>query len=155
MIKKLSISNQLFIIFVSILLFASCAFSIITLVSVNRIAEKQVFSRLNSYAGILNPNRDGPRGSEFQDNTEPLAFKDMEVGYLVVFDNNFYERGIESYITQEELDALIAPFLEDHPYGTMHEGSVKTSVKRIFYFIRILMKIITQLYLLVQNILII
>ena len=137
MIKKLNISSQLFIIFVSILLFASCAFSIITLVSVNRIAEEQVFSRLNSYSGILNPNHEGPRGTEFEDGSQPLEFNDMQVGYVVVYGDNVYQRGVESYITTEELDSLIDAYLNNGQADRIYEGNVKTSVRRIFYVLRI------------------
>lgn len=151
MIKKLNISSQLFIIFASILLFASCAFSIITLVFVNNVAEEQVFARLNSYVGIMRPDREGPGGESSQIDSGPLELKDMEVGYLHVVDGTKNTRGIQYYITEEELESLVASHFEEYKenYNNNNQnndefssaytskGNVKTSVEKVFYVIRI------------------
>lgn len=138
--KRLNISSQLFIIFVGILLLASVSFSFITIVSVNDMAEEQVYSRLNSYAGILNPNRDGPRGRPYNyndDNDKPLELKDMNVGYLVKSGSNTYEQGLSSYISEEELNTLINTYVTDGVYNYNKQGSIKTSVQRVFYVLKI------------------
>ena len=51
--KKLGFTGQLFILFASILLIATIAFSAITITSVRAIAYDEVYSRLSSYSAFI------------------------------------------------------------------------------------------------------
>ena len=72
--KKNNISTQLLLLFFTILLIGTCAFTIITIVYVSYIANNEVYSRLTTYSQLLltNPNPDNSVG-----------FPDMEIGYFV------------------------------------------------------------------------
>ena len=70
--KKLNISSQFLIVFFSIILFASTAFSILTMSRIRRVAEEEVYSRLSTYVYLLDLDKKNP-------NTD---FPDMNVEYL-------------------------------------------------------------------------
>ena len=80
--KKLNISSQLLLLFVSIILVASIAFSIITLTTINSVADDEVYSRLSTYSYIL--NSDNYRGP-YNQQTDNLInnFHDMKIGYQI------------------------------------------------------------------------
>ena len=139
MMKKLNISSQLFVIFIGILLIASLSFSVITLASVNDIAEEQVYSRLNSYAGMLNPMNPRKDEEAYDNKDTPLELKDMNVGYRVVYRDREepFDKGITSFITEGELESLINKYVKEDTINFNIQGSTKTSIKRIFYVIKI------------------
>ena len=72
--KKLNISSQFFLVFFSIILFASTAFSILTMNRIRRVAEEEVYSRLTTYVYLLDLDKKNP-GTNFPDmNVEYLQF---------------------------------------------------------------------------------
>ena len=56
--KKLSITSQLILLSLSVVLFVSTIFTAVTLSGIIRFAEEEVYSRLYSYATIVKKNPD-------------------------------------------------------------------------------------------------
>lgn len=76
--KKLNISSQFLIVFFSIILFASTAFSILTMTRIRRLAEQEVYSRLSTYVYLLDLDKKNPE-TDFPDmNVEYLQFNKNE-----------------------------------------------------------------------------
>ena len=97
--KKINISSQLIILFFTILLIASCAFSITTLSRIRDFAEREVYSRLSTYIYLINTN-----------NHKNPDFPDMKVAYYIEDDTNnvrYASANIDRYITTDELNDLI------------------------------------------------
>ena len=114
MMKKLSISSQLFIIFFSILLVAGFAFTIVALSMINYTAETQVYSRMSTYANVINSSRYGPGEQE-----RAVSFDDMEIEY-VINRNNMFQNDMQQFksfdlnkmINDEDLNRIIAEINE-------------------------------------------
>ena len=66
--KKISITSQLILLSLSVVLLVSTIFTAVSLSGIIRFAEEEVYSRLNSYASIIktNPNNNYP-GQENMD----------------------------------------------------------------------------------------
>lgn len=77
--KKLNISSQFLLVFFSIILFASTAFSILTMSRIRRLAEQEVYSRLSTYVYLLDLDKKNPE-TDFPDmNVEYLQFNKFEI----------------------------------------------------------------------------
>ena len=94
--KKLNISSQLLFLFFFVIMVASCAFSIITLSRIQVIAEDEVYSRLSTYAYLINSN-----------DNEHLP--DMNIGFCINGPNgqNYYSPKLNNYVTHEELIEIV------------------------------------------------
>ena len=97
--KKINISSQLILIFFSVILIASCAFSIITVYRLRLVAEEEVYSRLSTYVYLIN---------ESNQIEETPNFPDMSVGYIINKEQtSFSTENIDQFVSEEEKDNLI------------------------------------------------
>lgn len=95
--KKINISSQLLLLFFTIVLVTSCAFSLIILTRIQIIAEREVYSRLSTYVFFIDDE-----GNE--------ELPDMNVGYYIVNSENpggYSSPSLNKYINTEELNKLI------------------------------------------------
>lgn len=95
--KKINISSQLLLLFFTIVLVASCAFSLITLTRIQVFAEREVYSRLSTYIYFI-------------DNEGNEALPDMNVGYYIKDSDNpngYSSPSLSKYISSEQLNDLI------------------------------------------------
>ena len=128
MMKKINISSQLIILFFTILLIASCAFSITTLSRIRDFAEREVYSRLSTYIYLINTN-----------NHKNPDFPDMKVAYYIEDDTNnvrYASANIDKYITTDELNDLIkyiASENEGNKVSFLANGYFKHNKNRIYY----------------------
>lgn len=128
--KKLNIPSQLLLLFFSILLIASCAFSIITLTRIHAIAEEEVYSRLSTYVYFIND-----KGEE--------KLPDMNIGYFIkkgTVNESFSSKSLDEYITMEDLCILIERISEDNASKDNKEaflanGYIKKSNTKVYYVV--------------------
>lgn len=95
--KKINISSQLILMFFSIVLVTSCAFSLILLTRIHVFAEREVYSRLSSYVYLV-------------DNEGNENLQDINVGYYLKNSDNpdgYYSPNLNKYISDENLSILI------------------------------------------------
>lgn len=95
--KKINISSQLLLLFFTIVLVTSCAFSLIILTRIQVVAEREVYSRLSSYIFFIDDE-----GNE--------ELPDMNVGYYIVNSENpggYISPSLNKYIDIEQLNNLI------------------------------------------------
>ncbi len=102
--KKLGFTGQLFILFASILLITTIAFSAITITTVRGIANEEVYSRLSSYSMFINNMEMG------DDKKRPEREKnDMKFGYII-YNNGTWEMNsdLDFEITDTFVETLVA-----------------------------------------------
>lgn len=112
--KKINIVSQLSFLFFTVLLFASCLFSIITLSCVTVFAEREVYSRLLTYTNIL-------IDEEFEG--EKL-YNEMNLGVLIKYDNKIYESHVTEFVSKDKIDKKINDLVSKN-----HTGKVKDQGK--------------------------
>ena len=107
--KKISITSQLILLSLSVVLLVSTIFTAVSLSGIIRFAEEEVYSRLNSYASIIktNPNNNYP-GQE-----------NMDTEFYIVENNEKYQ----SFNISEMID-------EDKLLSTIEEIKTKTIPNR-------------------------
>lgn len=133
--KKLNISTQLLILFFSILLIATCAFTLITTVYVNYIANKEVYTRLTTYSQLLYMNPNVTSGSAL----ELPEFSDMEIGYIVHKNNGDIYSNIDEYGGNNTISVIIEKInkkvTSDFVTSTSYiaQGNLEVNNKTIFY----------------------
>lgn len=116
--KKLNISSQFLVVFFTILLFASTAFSIVTMTRIRNIAEEEVYSRLSTYVYLLDLD---------QSNDPNPNFPDMSVGYL-----QFNKAGtikssnLDNYLTTEEIKDIFDDIVKESKNQQITENYKKT-----------------------------
>lgn len=129
--KKINISSQILLLIFIIILFATCAFSILTLTHIKNIAEEEVYSRLSTYVYLI----DG-KGSE--------KLPDMNVGFYIDSESlsSPYESSqLNNYVSIDELNKIVANVLEknnslDEPKKEyLSNGSFVKYGKQIYYVI--------------------
>lgn len=97
--KKISITSQIVLLFLTIILISVSAFSLITLSRVRLIAEEETYTRLLAYSRLFESNP--PQGQE------PGDFRDMEVAFIVNKGGSyFYSNDINSYLSESDLSEL-------------------------------------------------
>ena len=141
--KKLNISSQLLLLFVSVILIASIAFSIITLTTINSVADDEVYSRLQTYSYIL--NSDNYRGPYNQQADNLINnFHDMKIGYQIQrvdpISGNVFSKpeNTNDFISQDELLNLVNEIITSNEgqYNDYYsKGKIKTSVKPTIYYV--------------------
>lgn len=109
--KNISITSQLILLSLSVVLLASAIFTAVTISGIVNFAEAEVYSRLQSYATIvkLNPSQIYP-GQENLD-TE---------FYSVEFDETYKSRNLNSMISNERLYEIIESI--DERYSSERDG---------------------------------
>lgn len=131
--KKINISSQLLFLFFTIILIASCAFSIITLTRVQMIAEEEVYSRLSTYVYLINNN-----------NKIPNKLPDMNVSVYIRDSQSldFYESpNLKGTISLDELETLILSIKEKNDNSKnpkeiyLANGYLKRKGNRIYYVV--------------------
>lgn len=128
--KKLNISSQLLFLFFFVILIASCAFSVITLSRIQVIAEDEVYSRLSTYAYLINSN-----------DNERLP--DMDIGFSINGPNNqvFNSSKLNNYVSNEELLDIVNKIRKDNNskdeprISFLANGYVKKGSDKIYYVI--------------------
>lgn len=128
--KKLNISSQLLFLFFFVIMVASCAFSIITLSRIQVIAEDEVYSRLSTYAYLINSN-----------DNEHLP--DMNIGFCINGPNeqNYYSPKLNNYVTHDELIEIVDRIKIDNnsknepKISFLANGFVKKGSDKIYYVI--------------------
>ena len=141
--KKLNISSQLLLLFVSIILVASIAFSIITLTTINSVADDEVYSRLSTYSYIL--NSDNYRGP-YNPQADNLInnFHDMKIGYQIQrvdpMSGNVFNKpeNTNVFISQDEISDLMNEIIKSNEgkYNDYYsKGKIKTSIKPTIYYV--------------------
>ncbi len=141
--KKLNISSQLLLLFVSIILIASIAFSIITLTTINSVADDEVYSRLSTYSYILNSdNYRGPYNPQNDNLTK--NFHDMKIGYQIQrvdeMSGNVFNKdeNTKDFISEDEISDLMNKIITSNGgklFNYRSEGKIKTSIKPTIYYV--------------------
>ena len=99
--KKISISNQIVLLFLSVILISVSLFSIITLSRVRLIAEEETYTRLIAYSKIFESN--------FSYDEEIGEFRDMELAFIVGDkDIYFYSEDIEKYLSNSDIRKIFS-----------------------------------------------
>ena len=100
--KKINISTQLLLLFFSILLLGTCAFTLLTTVYVSYIANTEVYSRLTTYSQFLlvNPSTDNPE------------FQDMKIGYYIHKPNSNITYNVDLYGGNDTITKIVDKILE-------------------------------------------
>ena len=125
--KKINISSQLLVLFFSIILFASCAFTLIIYSCINSVANKEVYSRLKTYAYLIN-NEDIDE--------ESIYFPDMVVGYsITVGDKVYNSENINDFISNKDLEGLINKNKNTDKKEVLISGSLNSGRNKIYYVI--------------------
>lgn len=134
MIKKVSITSQLVILFFVILLVASSAFSLITLTRVTSIVEGEVYSRLQTYAFLITlenaPDKEGPN------------YPDMEIEYYLKYPNKvIVSQDITNYVEADDVEQIVNSVIEQVNASTINKdgytakGTFVTTTGEKIYFV--------------------
>ena len=92
--KKLNISSQFFLVFFSILLITSTAFSLLTMNRIRKTAEREVYSRLSTYIYLL----------DLDENKTGIDFPDMPIEYFQFSKGEFIKSPtIDNFLTTDEM----------------------------------------------------
>lgn len=129
--RKINISSQLLVLFFSIILFASCAFTLITYSCITNIADKEVFSRLKTYSYLIN-----------NENTDEqaISFPDMVVGYYIKDTEKMYiSDNYSQFIELEELDVILEKTKNKYlnKERVMVSGVLNSGRDRIYYVLQV------------------
>ncbi len=97
--KKISISGQIVLLFMLVLLFSATAFTIITLTRMYTVAEEETYSRLITYSTLVNSQ---------QMTDESIDFRDMDVVYIQYRNGVLiYSNDIGDYISEDKTKELL------------------------------------------------
>ena len=95
--KKLNISSQFFLVFFTIILITSTAFSILTMNRIRKTAEREVYSRLSTYVYLL----------DLDENKTGINFPDMPIEYFQFSKGEFIKSPtIDNFLTTDEIDEI-------------------------------------------------
>ncbi|MDE6013865.1 MAG: hypothetical protein K2G50_02845, partial [Anaeroplasmataceae bacterium] len=98
--KKTSVSGQIVIVFILIILISSMAFTTMILTRIYSLAEKETHSRLMTYSTILEAHNQNP-------DKDLVDFPDMQIAFIQVKDDQIYfSPDIDDYINREDLDKI-------------------------------------------------
>lgn len=128
--RKINISSQLLVLFFSIILFTSCAFTLITYSCIKNIADKEVFSRLKTYSYLIN--------DENTDN-QSISFPDMIVGYYIKDNENIHISDNSSQLINiKELDFILEKTEKkfNNNNKVMVSGFLNSGRDRIYYVLQ-------------------
>lgn len=121
--KKINIVSQLSFLFFTILLFASCLFTIITLSCVTVFAEREVYSRLFTYTNLISDEHfDGEK-----------LFSEMNIGVLIKDDNIVYESHINEFISRDKIDKILNELISNNKKDRVDS---KGKIGKIYYVIK-------------------
>ena len=126
--KKLGFTGQLFILFASILLIATIAFSALTITSVRAIAYDEVYSRLSSYSAFIRTMDVG------DDRKRPDREKsDMKFAYII-YNNGTWELNsdLDFKISDESVELLINEVKNTDSMLRLR-GEIELESKEIYY----------------------
>ena len=125
--KKFTLSGQLVILFVFVLLVASCAFISITITYANVIASRETFNRLSTYVLLVNDK---------EPEQTPENYPDMNVGYYIkTADNTYlYLQNMENKVSITDLDNAAEKIKENNKSGEQEYRigvTIKVNKKKI------------------------
>ncbi len=126
--KKTSVSGQIVIVFILIILISSMAFTTMTLTRIHSLAEKETHSRLMTYSAILEAHNQNP-------DKDLVDFPDMEIAFIQMKDDQvFFSPDIKDYINKEDLDKIVKNF--DSSKKINHEfHKIKNHNKDTIYYV--------------------
>lgn len=99
--KKTSITSQLVILFVLILLLSATAFTTLTLSRIHMLAEEETYSRLMTYSSLLDAHNQNPE-------QDLIDFPDMEIAYIKVSANHILSsQDVQKYLSKDDFNYII------------------------------------------------
>lgn len=99
--KKTSITSQLVILFVLILLLSATAFTTLTLSRIHMLAEEETYSRLMTYSSLLDAHNQNPE-------QDLIDFPDMEIAYIKVSSNHILSsQDVQKYLSKDDFNFII------------------------------------------------
>ncbi len=127
--KKLTISAQMVVLFLFVILFSVFAFSSIIFSRIKYIAEEEMYSRLITYSTLLNAN----------DPIVDVEFRDMDVAFICIKDNKkFYSTDILNYLNETDFDKLLSQ-IKNENIKPIYTGKLRNYNKiNVYYAITIL-----------------
>ncbi|MDE5715266.1 MAG: hypothetical protein K2I42_03945, partial [Anaeroplasmataceae bacterium] len=103
--KKLSISAQIVVLFLFVILISVSAFTSIIFSRIKYIAEEEMYSRLITYSTLLNT----------KDPIVDVEFRDMDVAFVCVKENKrFYSSDILNYLNEDDFNAIFNQVKNEH-----------------------------------------
>lgn len=125
--KKISITSQIILLFLFILLLSVSTFSLVTLTRVRIIAKDEMYARLTGYCTVLD------RTADLEN---PGEFKDMNIAYIVKDgDTISYSSQLNNYITKEEITNILDSFTSDSELFLKDE-MVNSVNDKIYYVVQ-------------------
>lgn len=124
--RKISISSQIIILFVLIMLVASSVFSSLVIIGVRRMAEREVYTRLYNYCSIA---------ETFESDREPTDFRDITIYFIrhkegtVIKTNN-----IETMINENDYNSIVSE-LNKNEEKIVFSKKIKNFEGRTIYFV--------------------
>ena len=101
--RKISIGNQIVLLFLSVILVSVSLFSVVTLSRIRIIAEEETYTRLIAYSKIFESN--------LSFNEELGEYRDMELAFIVGKGNNyFYSEDIQNFLSENDVKELFSKF---------------------------------------------
>lgn len=99
--KKTSITSQIVILFVLILLLSATAFTTLTLSRIYILAEEETYSRLVTYSALLDAHNQNPE-------QELIDFPDMEIAYIKVSPNHILSsQDVNKFLNKDDFNYII------------------------------------------------
>lgn len=125
--KKISITSQIVLLFLSIILISVSAFSLVTLTRIRLIAEEETYTRLLAYSRIINTTP--PNGQE------PTDFRDMEVSFIMYKEDSYlFSNDISAYLSVDDINELIAEISNKEGSYYVITDKIHNSKQEIIYY---------------------
>ncbi len=123
--RKISISSQIVILFILVLLASVSAFTGLTLVRIHFIAEDETFSRLITYSTLFDTH----------EITGDVDFRDMEVVYLRVENGKtIHSEDLYQYVNEDDLEKIINEFSQAEP-KYIHPNKISNFEGKSIYYV--------------------
>ena len=124
--KKLSISGQITIIFLIVLLFSATLFTTVTLSRIKVVAENETYTRLVTYSALVDNHTLDPN----------VDFSDMKVAFIKIKkDGFFYSDDIEKYINDADYQEIIKSIERTQENSIISKKIKNFEDKTIYYVI--------------------
>ncbi|MDE6946553.1 MAG: HAMP domain-containing histidine kinase [Anaeroplasmataceae bacterium] len=124
--KKLSISGQITIIFLIVLLFSATLFTTVTLSRIKVMAENETYTRLVTYSALVDNHTLDPN----------VDFSDMKVAFIKIKkDGFFYSDDIEKYINDADYQEIIKSIERTQENSIISKKIKNFEDKTIYYVI--------------------
>lgn len=126
--KKISISSQIVLLFLVVLLLSASSFTMITLSRINFIAEEETYSRLLTYSTLIG-NHDVP-------SIDMENFRDMEVAVIEKRTNGYlYSKDLDEYVNQENINTILSLAAEKKEMKVVISKKLKNFNGDMIYYV--------------------